>query len=178
MSDQRLIKGCINENRNSQKELYAKYAGKMMTVCYRYARDMEEAKDILQEGFVKVFDNISKFRQEGSLEGWIRKIMVNTALKYYRRISYKMESTGIEHCKEGGAEPEIYSYLSEQDILNLIMELPLGYRVVFNLFVIEGFSHAEIAKKLTISAGTSRSQLVKARKLLQKKVLELEKNKV
>jgi len=176
MPDLNLIKGCIREDKSSQKALFVKYAGKMMVVCLRYARRPEEAKDILQEGFIKVFDNIGQFRHAGSFEGWVRRIMINTALKYYRKSSFRLEKSGIESYQENAVEPEIYSQLSEKEILKLVGELPDGYKMVFNLYVIEGYSHKEIADLLEISDGTSRSQLAEGRKILQKKIMELEKS--
>ena len=170
MGEEELIKGCINEDKACQYELYKLYAGKMMVVCLRYARNTQEAEDILQEGFVKVYDNISRFRFTGSFEGWIRRIMVNTALKNFRRSSFKNEQVGIAEDYDMPEEAHIIDRLGEKDLLGMIESLPEGYRVVFNLYAIEGFSHKEIADLLGINEGTSRSQLVKARKLLQKKI--------
>lgn len=178
MTDKELIKGCIRENRQAQQMLFQKYAGKMLVVCMRYARHHAEAEDILQDGFIKVFDNISRFRMEGSFEGWIRRIMVNTALKNFRKSSFKKEQIGIETYQEDSSEPEIYSQLSEEELLKIINTLPDGYRIVFNLYVIEGYSHKEIGQLLSIQESTSRSQLVKARKLLQKKILSIFKSAI
>lgn len=178
MNEKELIKGCIRENREAQQLLFQKYAGKMLLVCMRYARHHAEAEDILQDGFIKVFDNISRFRMEGSFEGWIRRIMVNTALKNYRKSSFKKEQIGIATYQEDSSEPEIYSQLSEEELLKIINELPDGYRIVFNLYVIEGYSHREIGELLNIQESTSRSQLVKARKLLQKKILRIFKSAI
>ena len=173
MTEQELIQGCIREKKKYQKELFRMYAGKMHMVCRRYARYPEEADDILQEGFIKVFDNIARFRAEGSLEGWIRRIMINTALKYYRKSCFTKEQAGLEPYHDNGTLPEVYSQMSEQELLKLIAELPDGYRVVFNLYIIEGYSHKEIGEMLEIAASTSRSQLVKARQVLQEKILKL-----
>ncbi len=175
MSLEEIIKGCINENKKCQRELFGLLGGKMLFVCKRYARYPEEAKDILQEGFIKVFDNITKFRGEGSFEGWVRRIMINTALKYYRKSCFQKEISGLESYQEGSEEPDIYKQLGERELLELINQLPDGYKIVFNLYVIEGYSHKEIAETLAISAGTSRSQLVKARRMLQKQIQELYK---
>ncbi|MGB0838692.1 MAG: RNA polymerase sigma factor [Chitinophagales bacterium] len=174
MSEKELIQGCIRENRTYQRALYQRYAGKMMTVCLRYARHRLEAEDILQDGFIKVFDNMHKFQFKGSFEGWVRRIMINTALKNYRKSSFQKERIGLEDYEFDSADPKVLNYLSEQEILKAISKLPDGYKIVFNLYVIEGYSHDEIAKTLGIKASTSRSQLVKARRMLQKMLLKLE----
>lgn len=172
MIETKLIKGCIREDKACQRELFSRLSGKMMSVCLRYARNRAEAEDILQEGFIRVFDNISKYRFEGSFEGWVRRIMVNSALKFYNKKSFKQEFPGIENYQEQSAEPAIYSQLSEKELMDLIAQLPDGYRVVFNLYIIEGYSHKEIGKMLEIGESTSRSQLTKARKMLQQQVLQ------
>lgn len=150
----------------------------MLTVCRRYARHSMEAEDMMQDAFIKVFGNIDRFRSEGSLEGWIRRIMVNTALKHYRKSSFKKELIGTENVQENSAPPTVYSAIGEEEILTLIAALPDGYRVVFNLYVIEGFSHREIAQELGIQESTSRSQLVKARKMLQQQIVKLHKSAI
>ncbi|MDX5470032.1 MAG: RNA polymerase sigma factor [Bacteroidota bacterium] len=144
----------------------------MLAVCRRYARTDLEAEDILQEGFIKVFDNVSKFRGNGSFEGWIRRIMVNTALKLYRKNSFKNEVIGIDEGYDMPQDATILEKLSQGELMKMVQGLPEGYQVVFNLYAIEGFSHAEIADTLGVNEGTSRSQLAKARKWLQKKVIE------
>ena len=169
MTEEELIYGCIREDKAAQYALYKQYAGKMLVVCLRYARNRMEAEDILQEGFIKVFDNMSKFRGEGSFEGWIRRIMVNSAIKLYRKSSYKNEQA-IDEDHDFHEDSTIMEKLSEKELLGMIETLPDGYKLVFNLFAIEGFSHAEIAKTLGYNEATSRSQLAKARKWLQKKV--------
>lgn len=151
------------------------YAGKMLAVCLRYTRHRMEAEDILQDAFIKVFDNVSKFGFKGSFEGWVRRIVINTALKKHSKKSYKNEQIGIEHYPDLPIEPSIYSHLEEEELLKLIAKLPDGYRVVFNLYAIEGYSHKEIAEMLDIQESTSRSQLVKARKWLQTQIVELQK---
>lgn len=145
----------------------------MFALCMRYARHKLEAEDIMQEGFIKAFENLDSFRSEGSLEGWIRTIMVHTAIKNYNRSSFQKESIGIEHLPEDTMYPEAYGDLNRNELLNLIKELPEGYRVVFNMYAIEGYKHKEIARMLNIGESTSRSQLVKARKLLQSMIEKL-----
>ncbi|MCH2082895.1 MAG: sigma-70 family RNA polymerase sigma factor [Saprospiraceae bacterium] len=175
MTEKELIKGCLRENRKCQQELFRRYAGKMLVVCQRYARHQMEAEDILQDAFIKIFDNISKFESKGSFEGWIRRIVINTALKNYSKKSFKNEQIGVEHVPEKALEPSIYGHLHEEELMNLILQLPDGYRLVFNLYAVEGYSHREIADMIGIQESTSRSQLVKARKLLQQKIIELQK---
>ncbi len=175
MHDKDLIQGCVNEDRSCQRMVYERYASKMMTVCLRYSRHRLEAEDILQDGFVKVFNNLEKFQFKGSFEGWIRRIMVNTALKNFRKSSVKKELIGIEDYEHGSEEPDVLPRLSAEVLLKLVSELPAGYKVVFNLYAIEGFSHREIAETLEIKESTSRSQLVKARKMLQNRIAKLEK---
>lgn len=149
----------------------------MLGVCNRYARNNADAEDILQDAFIKVFDKIHQFKFEGSFEGWIRRIMVNTALKKYSLRRYEKEMSGyeIKDRDESGLEPSAYSHITQKELLGMINRLPDGYRLIFNLYVIEGYQHEEIAGLLGIQPGTSRSQLVKARNLLQKQLLELQK---
>ena len=132
----------------------------------RYARTQADAADILQEGFVKVFTKLNQFQFQGSFEGWVRRIMVNTALRTYQRQRFDLELSGLEHIPEKTVDPDAISSLSEKELLRLIEKLPEGYRVAFNLVAIEGFSHAEAAEMLGIQESTSRSQLTKARRWL------------
>ena len=175
MTEKELIKGCIQEDRYYQQELFRRYAGKMLVVCMRYARHEMEAEDLLQDAFIKVFDNLNKFEFKGSFEGWVRRIVINTALKNYSKKSFKQEQIGLENYPELPLEPEIYAHLQEEELLRLIAKLPEGYRLVFNLYAVEGYSHKEIADMLGIQESTSRSQLVKARKMLQAMIIDLQK---
>lgn len=175
MSELDLVKGCLRENQHCQAEIFRRYAGKMLTVCLRYARHRMEAEDTLQDAFIKIFDNIGQFESKGSLEGWIRRIVVNTALKKYGQKSFRDETIGIADGYDLSLEPSIYSDLHEEELLNLIAQLPDGYRLVFNLYAIEGYSHHEIATMLGIEESTSRTQLLKARKLLQQRIVDLQK---
>ena len=145
-----------------------------MTVCLRYARHRAEAEDLLQDSFIKIFDNIRQFEGKGSFEGWIRRIVVNTALKNISKLSFQRENIGIENMVETAVAPSVLSLMTEQELLNLITKLPTGYRTVFNLFVIEGYKHVEIAELLGISINTSKSQLILAKDRMRK---EFEKNK-
>ena len=175
MTEERIIQGCINEEKAAQKYLYDAYSPKMYYVCLRYARHASEAQDMLQDGFIKVFDNIGSFKFNGSFEGWIRRIIVNTALNHCRKSSFKQEKLGIEDYQDKVVQSKAVSNMGEKELLALIQKLPEGYRMVFNLYVIEGFSHKEIGEMLEITESTSRSQLAKSRKLMQN---ELEKLKI
>lgn len=175
MTEKEIVQGCIKEDRHCQQALFVRYAGKMLAVCMRYTRHRMEAEDILQDAFVKVFDNIHKFQFKGSFEGWIRRIVINTALKNYSKKSFQQEQIGLENQPEHSTEPESYKNLEQEEMLRLINRLPEGYRVVFNLYAIEGYSHKEISDMLGIQESTSRSQLVKARKMLQGMIVKIQK---
>jgi len=167
-----LIKGCILGERRMQEELYLRFSPRMYAVCLRYAYNAEEAEDILQEGFIKVFNKLTSFRNDGSFEGWIRRIFVNTAIEHFRRKRYMQPVTQNE---EKGIEGNYLSALddmAEKDILGLIQRLSPGYKTVFNMYVIEGYTHKEIADMLGISEGTSKSQLSRAKVILQDMVKE------
>jgi len=169
-----LIEGCVKNDRQAQESLYKLFASKMLGVCMRYAKDKPEAEDILQDGFVKVYMNINKFKKQGSLEGWVRRIMVNTALEKFRkqRHMYPVVETD-EALQEIGYE--ISDNYDVQYLMKIINNLSNGYRVIFNLYAIEGFTHKEIAKSLNISEGTSKSQLARARKIIQGKIKATER---
>lgn len=175
MTEKDLIQGCTRGDRKCQEEVFRRYAGKMLVVCRRYARHQMEAEDILQDAFIKIFKNIGDFQERGSFEGWVRRIVVNTALKNIDKKSFSNEQIGGEIDNDAGEAPSVYSELGEEDLLKMIASLPEGYRVVFNLYAIEGFSHKEIADLLGVGESTSRSQLVKARKLLQEMILKTQK---
>ncbi len=175
MTEHELIKGCIRQDSNCQRMIFEKHAGKMMGVCLRYAQDSMEAEDMLQDAFIKVFQYISQFKFEGSFEGWIRRIVVNTAIRHLERKKLIFKEIDDHSPLNPQIDPQAYTHLGEDDLLKLISQLPDGYRMVFNLSVIEGYSHEEIANMLNIQAGTSRSQLVKARKMLQSQILQLQK---
>lgn len=173
MSESNIIEGCLNENKIHQSELYKRYSGKMMAVCLRYSNSSMDAEDILQDGFIKVFDNIRKFRQEGSLEGWVRRIMVSTALNKIRTNKIKFEDIGENGSHLIDSNPNIIDELNEKVLLNIISKLPKGYKYVFNMFAIEGYSHKEIADNLGIEEASSRSQYAKAKKYLQQQINKL-----
>lgn len=170
----KLIEQCLKGHRTAQKQLFDMYSGKMYYLCLRYAVDESEAQDMLQEGFIRLYKNLHSFQGKGSFEGWVRRIFVHTAIKYYHKMRKHNNSQSLEVVHENSVAPDALASMSEQEILNLVNRLPDGYRVVFNMYAIEGFSHKEIAEALNIHEGTSRSQLVKARKLLQSQIMNLQ----
>jgi RNA polymerase sigma factor (sigma-70 family) len=169
LSEDELIEGCRKGNRASQKALYERYCRKMLVVCLRYSKTTAEAEDILQEGFVKVFNGLKEFRQESKLETWITRIMVNTALNVQRRKLYLYPMVDVQEVNIPDVELSV-SGINFHQLLEMIQTLPHGCQIVFNLFAIEGFSHKEIAEQLGISEGTSKSQFARARSLMQAKL--------
>ena len=165
-----LIEGCIRGDRQSQSQLYAMLMQKMFVVCLRYSKNREEAEEILQEGFVKVFEFIHQYKFAGSFEGWVRKIMVNCALQKYR--SKKLHAVvDIDPATiENIGNENIISQIGTKELLKMVQQLPPSYRMVFNLYVFEGMKHREIAAHLNISEGTSKSNLSDARNILQRAV--------
>ena len=166
--DTDLVKGCLRGERKWQKVLFEKYYGMMLAVCQRYSKNRDEAKDILQEGFIKVFQKLEQFSFNSSLEAWVRRIMVNTAIDFYRKrasgpMIYEMDEAG-----DVSGQQDVISDMNHAELMNLLQKLPPGYKMVFNMYVIEGYSHKEIGELLNISEGTSKSQLGKARGYLQK----------
>lgn len=170
-SESDLIKGCIEGNPEMQKLLYDLYSSKMYGVCLRYAENAEDANDVMQEGFIKVYRSLPKFRAEGSFEGWIRRIFVNTSIEHYRKKTKKYNITEVQENTIEDNELSALDSLATKDILNIINELSPGYKQVFNLHVVEGYSHKEIADILGITEGTSKSQLARAKGVL-KKIIE------
>lgn len=154
-------------DRKSQKALYDRFAAKMFGVCLRYAGNSDEAEDILQEGFIKVFNKMGSFRSEGSFEGWVRRIFVNTAIEHFRRKTYLQPITEREETTVEGNLLSALEHLAQKDIIALVQQLSPGYRTVFNLYVVEGHTHRQIAEMLGISEGTSKSQLARAKTILQ-----------
>jgi RNA polymerase sigma factor (sigma-70 family) len=172
-TEQQLIEGCLIGKLEYQKELFNRFSGRMLGISRRYARNYDDAKDILQDAFIKIFEKLAEFRNEGSLEGWILKTVIHTALNYYRKTSYSNEKAGLEkHYGASDVNPDIYACLTEKEIIAAISTLPDGYRMVFNLYAIEGYSHKEIAEMLGIDESTSRSQLFKARNILKEILLK------
>lgn len=166
-----IIKACLKGNRLAQNRLYQIFADKMYGVCLRYADNEDEAKDILQDGFIKVFTNLKQFNNKGSFEGWIRRIVVNTALEKFRDKNHMFAvSMEAEYDSNKNHYDHILSELSAKDLLKLIQELSPQYKTVFNLYAIEGYSHKEICNILDIKEGTSKSNLSRAREILKEKV--------
>ena len=168
-----LIKKAISNNREAQKQLFEQYSPKMLGVCRQYVKDLHHAEDLLLQGFLKVFTNLHKFKHEGSFEGWIRRIMVNTCISYLRKKN-RIDLSDEDYVFNDSATESLESTTVE-DIQKLIDQLPEGYKMVFNLFAIEGYKHSEIAQQLNISESTSKSQLFKARKMLQENYIKMNK---
>jgi len=175
LTERELIEGCLKKNSKSQRKLFELFAGKMMTVCRRYATDPTEAEDMLQEAFIRIFNNIGQYRFEGSLEGWIRRIVIHTALRVLQKKKLRFSEIQDGLNIEQSMTVDGVASLSAEELLKLISGLPDGYRIVFNLYVLEGYDHNEIASMLDINAATSRSQLAKARKVLQTQIENLTK---
>jgi RNA polymerase sigma factor (sigma-70 family) len=176
--DKILVEGCLQNKRKQQKQLYQKYFKSMFQICLSYSGNRTEAKDIMQEAFIKVFTSLEKFSGKGSLEGWIRRIVTNTAIDYFRqrkRLVFREEFPDAPEEEERGSYT--FQDLTNEVILHYINQLPDGARVVFNLFAVEGLQHKEIAKKLIITEGTSKSQDNRARNLLKKWLYEFELSK-
>ncbi len=171
MLNDELIQQCKAGDGRAQRKVYELTASKMMGVCLRYSRDEEEAKDLMQDGYIKVFRQMATFRGEGSLEGWIKKVIINTALENLRKKKLSFESFDNQPVEINETAIKD-SGLEAKDLLKIIRSLPDGYRTVFNLFAIEGYTHQEIAEQLGISTGTSKSQFARARQLLQKLLTE------
>jgi RNA polymerase sigma-70 factor (ECF subfamily) len=165
-----LINGCLQGDRRMQEELYRRFSPRMYAVCLRYAGSAEEAEDILQEGFIKVFKKMESYRGDGSFEGWIRRIFVNTAIEHFRRKRYLQPVTEKEENTLEGNYLSVLDELAERDILALVQQLSPGYRTVFNMYVVEGYTHKEIGDIMGISEGTSKSQLSRAKVILQEMV--------
>lgn len=174
MNDIELAKACVKGDRKAQKELYDLHGAKMMSLCARYVNDTSTAEDILQEGFIKVFQKISQYTGKGPLGGWIRMIMINTALIHIRKEKKWMLSEEIDDRSDLEAKDfGVLEEMAADELMEIIQQLPTGYRTVFNLFVIEGYSHKEIGKSLGISESTSKTQFHKAKHHLRKAVIHL-----
>ena len=173
--EQRLITGCKKGETWAQKQVYDLYASAMFSVCVRYVSDRETARDLLQDGFIKIFTKADSYSGTGSFAGWIRRIFVTTALEYLRQNKAFLESASLDELSYliEDEDVSILDKISADDLMTCVSNLPNGYRTVFNLYALEGYSHAEIANLLNISENTSRSQFMRARKILQEKVREM-----
>ena len=177
MTERELIQGCLESSLKHQRELYHRYAPKMMGVCMRYAGSEEEAEDMLQEGFLTVFRKIETYAGTGELGAWIRRVMVNTALMYLRKMKKFQVHVEIEEVDFFLESNEsLFSGIAAGELMQMIQQLPAGYRTVFNLYAIEGYNHREIGEQLGISSGTSKSQYSRAREMLRK-MIETEREK-
>jgi len=171
-TDRELIEGCLNNNRACQKSIYDRFSSKMFGVCMRYTNSREEAEDVLIEGFMKFYTSLSSYRYECSLENWIRRIMINNAISHFRANARKVHlyledlyvETDVYHSEN------ILDKAAAKDMMALIQKMPPGYKVIFNLFAVEGYSHKEIAEQLNITESTSKSQFLRARKWLIKRI--------
>ena len=180
ISEEKLIEGCIEGNRYAQKMLFEKYRSLMFAICMRYAKSKDEAEDVMLEGFMKIYSCLSEFKRKGSFEGWLKKIMVNAAINNYR--------TNLKHYYNSTIDDNFFEIKDEKDnfktnysaeyLIKLIQALPDGYRMVFNLYEIEGYSHKEIAEIMNISISTAKTQLFYAKKSLQKKLTNINKEEM
>ena len=170
-----LIRECLKGKRLAQKELYERLSSRMFSVCIRYVGDKEVAKDILHDGFITLFSKLSTFKGDGSFEGWARRIFVNTSLMHIRKADVLKLAEGLDSKEliQVSINPTVVEQLEAKTLMKLVSEMPVGFRTVFNMYVIEGYNHQEIAKILDISEGGSRSQLSRARIWLQEKLVKL-----
>ena len=184
MTEELMLAGCLRNNAAAQEALYNRFSPRMLGVCYRFAKNREDAEDMLQEGFIKVFTQIHQYRNEGALEGWIRRIVVHTSINILKKNKKFTESVDIIHANSIYVKEDmIPSIMQAKQVVECIRMLPLGYRTVLNLYAIEGFSHREIANILDIEESTSRSQYTRAKAMLEeilirKKIIQKPKEKV
>jgi len=170
-----LIQACIKQNRAAQQKLYELHAPKMLGVCFRYASSREEAEDMLQEGFIRVFQKLDTFRFQGSFEGWLRRIIVNTAIniiRQYQNLKYECDIDSAQYTP--AASGDVIASMYTKEVIDMVRDLPNGYRTVLNLYAIEGYSHKEIADMLGINESSSRSQYTRAKALLAKRLEKIE----
>jgi RNA polymerase sigma factor (sigma-70 family) len=168
MTEEAILTGCLQNESVAQKELYARYSPKMLSVCYRFAHNREDAEDMLQEGFIKVFSQIHTFQNKGAFEGWIRRIIVHTCINHLKKNKKFNESVDIIHATGIQVREEsVPSIVQAKQIVECIRILPLGYRTVLNLYAIEGYSHKEISAMLDVEESTSRSQYTRAKQMLE-----------
>jgi RNA polymerase sigma-70 factor (ECF subfamily) len=171
-AEEALIERCLQQDSAAQKTLYETYANRMYAICMRYADNPDTAKDLLQEGFIRVFKAMPGFRKEGSFEGWMKRIFVNNCIEYYRSKRSQPWFSDVDEAAGIQADDHTLSNFGVEELLGLIRQLPDGYRTVFNMYAIEGYAHKEIADQLGISESTSKTQLLKARLMLQRLIAE------
>src|ERR1700733_7612299 len=178
MTEQAILTGCLNNDPVAQRELYNRYSPKMLSVCYRFAQNREDAEDMLQEGFIRVFTQINSFRNAGSFEGWVRRIIVHTCINFLKKYKKFSESLDLAYVTDIQVKEEtIPSIMQARQIIECIRLLPVGYRTVLNLYALEGYSHKEIGEMLDIEESTSRSQYTRSKAMLEmilirKKIIE------
>jgi RNA polymerase sigma-70 factor (ECF subfamily) len=172
--DEELIRGCIKKQAKAQSDLYESYSPIMYGVCLRYLKEPETAEEVMVTGFTKVFDKVGQFKFEGSFEGWVRRIMVNESLTFIRKNKYMYMEVDIETADREPDLNHLEDHLEAEDLMKIIQKLPVGYRTVFNMYAIEGYSHKEIAQQLGVSENTSKSQLSRARATLKQYLLDTE----
>src|SRR6187399_2087035 len=183
MTEELMLAGCLANNAVSQEALYSRFSPRMLGVCYRFSKNREDAEDMLQEGFIKVFSQIHQYRNEGALEGWIRRIVVHTCINILKKNKKFSDSVDIIHANSVNVKEEIIpSIMQAKQIVECIRTLPLGYKTVLNLYAIEGYSHKEIAMMLDIEESTSRSQYTRAKAMLEeilirKKIIQKQRKK-
>lgn len=184
MTEEAILQGCIQNNATAQRELYNRYSPKMLAVCYRFAHNREDAEDMLQEGFIKVFSQVHTFENRGAFEGWIRRIIVHTCINILKKNKKFNESVDIIHATGVQVREEsVPSIIQAKQVVECIRMLPMGYKTVLNLYAVEGYSHREIAGMLDIEESTSRSQYTRARAMLEeilvrKKILQKPKQNI
>ena len=172
LSEEELIQGCIRRDRVAQKNLFDAFSPKMYPLCIRYVKNPVDAEDVLVTSFTNILERIHQFRGEGSLEGWIKKVVINEAISFLRKKKHLYIMIELKEAESLSSYKEIEDHLVEEDLIKMIQELPPGYQAVFNLYAIDGYSHKEIAEQLNISENTSKSQLSRARVYLQKLLAE------
>jgi RNA polymerase sigma-70 factor (ECF subfamily) len=172
MTEELIIAGCLNNQPVAQKELYNRYSPKMLAVCYRFAHSREDAEDMLQEGFIKVFSQMHTFQNKGAFEGWIRRVIVHTCINVLKRNKKFNEAVDLEYAVEAQVRDNIPSILQAKQVVECIRMLPTGYRTVLNLYAIEGYSHREIGEMLDIGESTSRSQYTRAKAVLEQVLIK------
>jgi len=180
ISEKEILAGCIKGKQSAQRELYKRYSRLLLAVCNRYAKDLDEAEDILQEGFVKIFLNIHRFKAEGPLLAWMRRIMVNTAITHYHKMAKHRYQDDIADVSESKFEDKGWgeSEFTREELFKVIQKMPDGYRQVFNLYAVEGYKHREIADILKIDENTSKSQYSRARRWLQERLIKIRKERI
>lgn len=177
-SEKELIDACLKQDRRAQRELYERFAPRMIPVCRRYVSDRDRVNDLIQDGFITVFSKIGTYSGDGSFEGWIRKVFVNTALMHIRKNDILKDAQDVDMLYSlAPSVDNVFEKLEGKEIFNLISQMPIGFKTIFNLNVIDGYSHQEISQMLNISEGSSRSQLSRARTWLQNRIINMDVTK-